>query len=95
MIIVFYQSYLYLWQGGMVLHIVELKENLKNTSFQEDMIDIIRLARHINSLLDIATDINYTDYEYISTLATKTILMLDKIDYILGKEMLQNVKHKE
>lgn len=77
------------------MHIVELKENLKDTSFQEDMIDISRLSRHINSLLDIATDINYTDYEYISTLSTKTILMLDKIDYILGKEMLQNVKHKE
>lgn len=95
MIIVFYQSYLNLWRGGIVLHIVELKENLKKTSFQEDMIDISRLSRHINSLLDIATDINYTDYEYISTLSTKAILMLDKIDYILGKEMLQNVKHKE
>lgn len=67
------------------MHIVELKENLKNTSFQEDMIDISRLSKHINSLLDIATDINYTDYEYISTLSTKTILMLDKIDYILRK----------
>lgn len=77
------------------MHIVELKENLKNTSFQEDMIDISRLSRHINSLLDMETDINYTDYEYISTLSTKAILMLDKIDYILGKEMLQNVKHKE
>lgn len=85
MIIVFYQSYLILWRGGIVLHIVELKENLKNTSFQEDMIDISRLSRHINSLLDMATDINYTDYEYISTLSTKTILMLDKIDYILRK----------
>lgn len=77
------------------MYIVELKENVKDTSFEKDMIDISRLSRHINSLLDMATDINYTDYSYISTLSTKTILMLDKIDYILGKEMLQNVKHKE
>lgn len=67
------------------MHIVELKENLKDTSFETDMIDISRLSRHINSLLDTATDINYTDYVYISSLAQKTILMLDKIDYILRK----------
>ncbi len=77
------------------MHIVELKENLKDTSFEKDMIDISRLSRHINSLLDMATDINYTDYAYISKLATKAILILDKIDYVLGKEILENVKHKE
>lgn len=77
------------------MHIVELKENLKDASFEEDMIDISRLSRHINLLLDMATDINYTDYSYISTLSTKVILMLDKIDYILGKELLGDVKHKE
>ncbi len=71
------------------MHIVELKENLKDTSFETDMIDITRLARHINSILDITTDINYTDYEYISTLATKTILILDKIDYILRKGVVR------
>ena len=95
MIIVFYQSYLNLWRGRNCMHIVELKENLKDASFEEDMIDISRLSRHINSLLDMATDINYTDYSYISTLSTKVILMLDKIDYILGKELLEDVKHKE
>lgn len=77
------------------MHIVELKENLKGTSFETDMIDISRLSRHINSILEMATDINCTDYAYISKLAQKTILMLDKIDYILGKELLGNVKHKE
>ncbi len=71
------------------MHIVELKENLKDTSFETDMIDITRLVRHINSILDIAKDINYTDYEYISTLATKTILILDKIDYILRKGVVR------
>jgi len=71
------------------LHIVELKENLKSTSFEKDMIDISRLSRHINSLLDMATDINYTDYEYISNLATKAILILDKIDYILRKGVVR------
>ncbi len=77
------------------MHIVELKENIKKTFFEKDMIDISRLSRHINSLLDMATDINYTDYEYISALANKTFLMLDKIDYILGKELLENVKHQK
>ncbi len=77
------------------MHIVELKENIKETSFEKDMIDISRLSRHINSLLDMATDINCTDYAYISALANKTFLMLDKIDYVLGKEMLENVKHQK
>ncbi len=78
------------------MHIVELKENLKkDVSFQADMIGISRLARHINSFLDMATDINYTDYSYISTLAQKSFLMLDKIDYILGKELLENVKYQK
>lgn len=71
------------------MHIVELKENLKDTSFETDMIDISRLSKHINSLLDMATDINYTDYEYISTLATKAILILDKIDYVLRKGVVR------
>lgn len=77
------------------MHIVELKENLTETSFESDMIDITRLSKHINSILEIATDISVTDYTYISTLVSKVIILLDKIDYILGKGVLENVKHKE
>ena len=53
------------------MHIVELKENIKDTSFESDIIYSKRLLKHIYSFLDMATDINYTDYKYISTLSSK------------------------
>lgn len=77
------------------MHIVELKENLTDTSFESDIIYSKRLLNHIYSILDIATDINYTDYKYISTLSSKMVVLLDKIDYVLVKEVLENVEYKK
>lgn len=77
------------------MHIVELKENIKDTSFENDVIYSKRILNNIYSLLDMVTDINYTDYKYISTLSSKIVILLDKIDYIIGKEVLENVKYKE
>ncbi len=77
------------------MHIVELKENIKDTSFENDVIYSKRILNNIYSLLDMVTDINYTDYKYISILSSKIVILLDKIDYIIGKEVLENVKYKE
>ena len=77
------------------MHIVELKENIKDTSFENDVIYSKRILNNIYSLLDMVTDINYTDYKYISALSSKIVILLDKIDYIIGKEVLENVKYKE
>lgn len=77
------------------MHIVELKENLTDTSFESDIIYSKRLLNHIYSILDMATDINYTDYKYISTLTSKMVVLLDKIDYVLVKEVLENVEYKK
>ena len=77
------------------MHRVELKENIKDTSFENDVIYSKRILNNIYSLLDMVTDINYTDYKYISILSSKIVILLDKIDYIIGKEVLENVKYKE
>lgn len=77
------------------MHIVELKENIKDTSFEDDVIYSKRILNNIYSLLDMVTDINYTDYKYISALSSKIVILLDKIDYIIGKEVLENVKYKK
>lgn len=77
------------------MHIVELKENIKDTSFENDVIYSKRILNNIYSLLDMVTDINYTDYKYISALSSKIVILLDKIDYIIGKEVLENVKYKK
>lgn len=77
------------------MHIVELKENIKDTSFENDVIYSKRILNNIYTLLDMVTDINYTDYKYISALSSKIVILLDKIDYIIGKEVLENVKYKE
>ena len=45
-------------------------------------------------MLDIAEEINYNNYKYISSLTPKILKMLDIIDFILGKEMLEDVKYK-
>ncbi len=77
------------------MHIVELKENIKDTSFENDVIYSKRILNNIYSLLDMVTDINYTDYKYISALSSKIVILLDKIDYIIGKEVLENVEYKK
>ena len=60
------------------MHIVELKENIKDTSFEDDVIYSKRILNNIYSLLDMVTDINYTDYKYISALSSKIVILLDR-----------------
>ncbi len=77
-----------------MMKVVEIKQELNDTSFEQEIFDISKLSRHIISMLDIAEEINYNDYKYISSLTPKILKMLDIIDFILGKEMLENVKYK-
>ena len=74
------------------MKVVEIKQELNDTSVERNMFDINRLSRHI---ISVAKETNYTDYQYISTLTSKVLDILDNIDYILGKGVLQNVKHKK
>ena len=75
------------------MKVVEIKQELNDTSVERNMFDINRLSRHIISVMEIAKETNYTDYQYIFTLTSKVLDILDNIDYILGKGVLQNVKH--
>ena len=77
------------------MKVVEIKQELNDTSVERNMFDINRLSRHIISVVEIARETNYTDYQYISILTSKVLDILDNIDYILGKGVLQNVKHKK
>lgn len=77
------------------MKVVEIKQELNDTSVERNMFDINRLSRHIISVMEIAKETNYTDYQYIFTLTSKVLDILDNIDYILGKGVLQNVKHKK
>ena len=76
------------------MKVVEIKQELNDTSFEQEIFDISKLSRHIISMLDIAEEINYNNYKYISSLTPKILKMLDIIDFILGKEMLEDVKYK-
>lgn len=67
------------------MHIVELKEKLQDTSFEEDMFYNSKLLKHINSFLDNEIDISVTSYKYVSSLASKISIMLDQIDYVIRK----------
>ncbi len=77
------------------MKVIEIKQELNDTSVERNMFDINRLSRHIISIMEIAKETNYTDYQYISILTSKVLDILDNIDYILGKGVLQNVKHKK
>lgn len=77
-----------------MMKIIEIKQELNDTSFEQELFDISKLSRHIISMLDIAEEINYNNYKYISSLTPKILKMLDIIDFILGKEMLEDVKYK-
>lgn len=67
------------------MKVVELRQELNNTTFEKDMIDIVRLSKNIISLTDMTEDINNTSCIYLSILTKKVLDILDTIDYVLRK----------
>lgn len=65
------------------MKIVEIKEDIRDSSITEDINKINEIGQQLAIYTKFITDINLTDYEYVKILLNKTTTMLSTVNYIL------------
>ncbi|MCR5146703.1 MAG: hypothetical protein K6B70_05110 [Clostridia bacterium] len=75
------------------MKVVEVKEDIRDTSIARDIFDIAKISQRINLYSEFITDINYTDFQYIQVLLNKSKTMLSNVNFIL--ENYYNVERCE
>lgn len=75
------------------MHLFEIRQNLKNTSVENDIYDNSRLIRQLETLIEITEDLNEADFNYISTLLLKSNTLLERA-YIILKMNNQEVESR-
>jgi len=65
-----------------VLKIIEIKETIEDSPFLDNIYKIQKLNREIINKTELTTEINKDDYNYISILAEKARIILEKINQI-------------
>lgn len=75
------------------MKIVEVKEDIRDTSIVRDIFDIAKISQRINLYSEFITDINYTDFQYIQVLLSKSKTMLSNVNFIL--ENYYNMERNE
>lgn len=65
------------------MKVVEVKEDIRDTSIVRDIFDINKISQTINLYSEFITDINYTDFQYIQVLLSKSKTMLSNVNFIL------------
>lgn len=65
------------------MKVVEVKEDIRDTSIVRDIFDIAKISQRINLYSEFIIDINYTDFQYIQVLLNKSKTMLSNVNFIL------------
>ncbi|MFR5509150.1 MAG: hypothetical protein ACLTKT_08165 [Clostridia bacterium] len=65
-----------------MLKIIEIKETIEDSPFLDNIYKIQKLNREIINKTELTTEINKDDYNYISILAEKARIILEKINQI-------------
>ena len=65
-----------------MLKIIEIKETIEDSPFIDNIYKIQKLNREIINKTELTTEINKDDYNYISILAEKARIILEKINQI-------------
>lgn len=65
-----------------MLKIIEIKETIEDSSFIDNIYKIQKLNREIINKIEYIKELNKDDYKYISILAEKTKIALEKINQI-------------
>lgn len=65
-----------------MLKIIEIKETIEDSSFLDNIYIIQKLNRKIINKTEYIKELNKDDYKYISILAEKTKIALEKINQI-------------
>lgn len=65
-----------------MIKIIEIKETIEDSSFLDNIYIIQKLNRKIINKTEYIKELNKDDYKYISILAEKTKIALEKINHI-------------
>lgn len=60
------------------MHLVEIREDLHNTSVKASIYDNSKIIRQLETLAEFTTDLSCADCEYIATLLLKSKTLLEK-----------------
>ena len=74
------------------MKVVEVKEDIRDTSIVRDIFDIAKISQRINLYSEFITDINYTDFQYIQVLLNKSKTMLANVNFILENYYKESIK---
>lgn len=66
-----------------MLKIIEIKETLEDSKFVDNIYNIQRINKEIINKTEYIIELNKDDYNYISILAEKSKIALEKINQIL------------
>lgn len=66
-----------------MLKIIEIKETLEDSKFVDNIYNIQRINKDIINKTEYIIELNKDDYNYISILAEKSKIALEKINQIL------------
>lgn len=66
-----------------MLKIIEIKETLEDSKFVDNIYNIQRINKDIVNKTEYIIELNKDDYNYISILAEKSKIALEKINQIL------------
>lgn len=65
------------------MKIVEIKEDIRDSSIVRDVFDITRISQRLSLYTEFITDVNFTDYKYTQILLDKSKTMLCTVNYIM------------
>ena len=65
------------------MKIVEIKEDIRDSSVVRDVLDITRISQRLSLYTEFITDVNFTDYKYTQILLDKSKTMLCTVNYIM------------
>ena len=69
------------------MKICEIREDIRDTSVTRDIFDISKISQQLALYSEFITEINFSDYEYISILLNKSKTMLCTINFIFEHYM--------
>ena len=70
-------------KGVCGLKVVELQEDIRDSSITRDIFDINRISQRLALYSEFITDINFTDFKYMQILLDKSKTMLCNVNFIL------------
>lgn len=79
------------------MHLLEIRQNLNDTSLEIDIYEISKIIRKLETLTEITDDLSKTDFDYISNLLFKSRTLLNKAYTIFklnNEEVQKNGKQK-